>query len=84
MAKNADGESRKKREKIQARFWNQVGSAEHINVPKLEDAVRREFRTADGRFVQAQVRLMQTEGRVRVESKAKVWIKQPLHEKAMI
>ncbi len=77
MAKNADEEARRKREKIQARFWNQVGSAEHINVPKLEDAIRREFDTADDRLVRTQVRLMQTEGRVRVQNRVKVWIKQP-------
>jgi peptide subunit release factor 1 (eRF1) len=29
-----------KRQKIQESFWNQVGSAEHINLPKLEDAFK--------------------------------------------
>ncbi|MGA2386211.1 MAG: hypothetical protein ABSG33_06740 [Candidatus Bathyarchaeia archaeon] len=77
MVKDSDREGRNRREKIQTRFWNQVGLVEHINLPKLEDAVRKEFNTADDRFIQAQVRLMQTEGRVRVENKVKVWIKQP-------
>ena len=67
----------RKREKIQAHFWNQVGAVEHISVPMLEDAVRKEFRVSDDRFVQEQVRLMQTEARIRVESRVKVWIRQP-------
>jgi len=58
-------------------FWNQVGSLEHVNVPKLEDALKKEFNTNDLRLIQAQVRLMQTEGRVRVQDKVKVWIKRP-------
>ncbi len=77
MAKWLDGEAQKKREKIQAHFWKIVGSVEHINIPKLEDAVKKEFNTTDDRFVQMQIRLMQTESRVRVQSKVKVWIKQP-------
>jgi hypothetical protein len=77
MTKESYDQARSKRVKIQARFWSQVGTAEHINIPKLEDAVRREFCTADDRLVRAQVRLMQTEGRVRVEDKVKVWINQP-------
>ncbi|MGO8807196.1 MAG: hypothetical protein ACLQO7_11465 [Candidatus Bathyarchaeia archaeon] len=77
MTKDSDSEARKKRIKIQMKFWNQVGSAEHINVPKLEDAVRKEFCTTDDRIVQGQVRLMQTEARVRVQDKVKVWINQP-------
>lgn len=77
MAKDKDAEAQRRREKIQAQFWSQVGSAEHINVPKLEDAVRREFCTVDERFVQSQVRLMQSEGRVRVQEKSKVWVNQP-------
>jgi len=72
-----ESEARRKRQKIQESFWNQVGSAEHVNLPKLEDAIRREFNSKDDRFVQAQVMLMQTEGRVRVQNKVKVWIKQP-------
>ena len=75
MTSQSDGI--KKREKIQRRFWNIVGSAEHINVPKLEDAIKKEFNTYDDRVIQAQIKLMQTEGRVRVLNKVKVWIKQP-------
>lgn len=77
MAKHSDSEALKKREKIQNHFWNQVGSNEHISVPMLEDAVRKEFNYKDDRFIQAQISLMQTEARIRVESKVKVWIKQP-------
>jgi hypothetical protein len=66
-----------KRLKIQVRFWSQVGAVEHISVPKLEDAVKKEFNTSDSRLVQAQVELMQTEGRIRVQTRVKVWIKQP-------
>ena len=66
-----------KRLKIQRYFWNIVGSVEHINIPKLQDAIRKEFHTTDSRLVDAQVRLMQTEGKIRVEEKVKVWIKQP-------
>ena len=70
-------EAIRKREKIQRYFWNMVGSAEHINLPKLEDALRKEFNTADDRVVQLQIRLMQTEARIKIQNKAKVWIKQP-------
>lgn len=77
MVKDADREAQKKRSKIQLYFWNQVGGVEHINLPKLEDAVRKEFNTADDRFIEAQIRLMQTEGKIKVQSNVKVWIKQP-------
>jgi hypothetical protein len=77
MAKHLDVESLTKREKIQNHFWNQVGSVEHISIPKLEDAVKKEFNCKDDRFIQAQINLMQTEARIRVESRVKVWIKQP-------
>ncbi len=77
MAKDSDREFRKKREKVQRHFWNIVGAVEHVNMPKLEDAVRKEFNSTDDRFVQAQIRLMQTEARIRVESRVKVWIKEP-------
>jgi hypothetical protein len=77
MVKLSDSEALKKREKIQRHFWNIVGSVEHINIPKLEDAVRKEFRTQEDRFIQKQINLMQTEGRICVENKVKVWIKQP-------
>lgn len=77
MTKESDIEARKKRIKIQAKFWSQVGAAEHINLPKLQDALRKEFSISDNRFIEAQVQLMQTEGRIRVQDKVKVWIKQP-------
>jgi hypothetical protein len=73
----SEKEALKKREKIQNRFWNQVGSVEHISLPKLEDAIRKEFNCKDDRFIQAQIKLMQTEVRIRVQSNVKVWIKQP-------
>ena len=77
MAKCSETEAQKKREKIQAHFWNIVGAAEHINIPKLEDAIKKEFNTSDDRFVQAQIKLMQTESKVRVQDRIKVWIKHP-------
>ena len=70
-------QDQKKRECVQMKFWNIVGVAEHINIPKLEDALRKEFRSIDDRLIQSQIRLMQTEGRIRVQSNVKVWIKQP-------
>ena len=77
MAKRSDVESLKKREKIQQHFWNQVGSKEHISLPMLEDAIKKEFNYKDNRVIQAQLNLMQTEARIRVESRVKIWIKQP-------
>ena len=77
MTAYSEKEAFKKREKIQNRFWNQVGSVEHISLPKLEDAIRKEFKCNDDRFIQAQIKLMQTEARIRVQSRVKVWIKQP-------
>ena len=77
MAKHSDREALKKREKIQVHFWNQVGSEEHISLPMLEDAIRREFNYKNDRFIQEQIKLMQTEAKIRVESRVKVWIKQP-------
>ncbi len=77
MSTHSEIEALKKREKIQSHFWNQVGSVEHISLPKLEDAIRKEFDCKDDRFIQAQIRLMQTEARIRVQSRVKVWIKQP-------
>ena len=77
MAKVSDIDVQKKRQKIQSHFWGIVGYVEHINVPKLEDAIRKEFHTNDDRLIQAQIRLMQTEGRIRVQNNVKVWIKQP-------
>jgi hypothetical protein len=78
MPKTPDLEAQKKREKVQAYFWNIVGSVEHINIPKLEDALRKEFSSNDDRVIQAQIGLMQTEGRIKVQNNVKVWIKQPL------
>ena len=77
MAKLSDKEALKRREKIQRHFWDIVGAVEHINIPKLEDAIRKEFRCTEDRFIQEQVNLMQTEARIRVENRVKVWIKQP-------
>ena len=72
MVKTSEAEDVKKREKIQDRFWNEVGCVEHISLPKLEDAVRKEFRHKDERSIQAQIELMQTEARIGIESKVKV------------
>lgn len=76
MTKNTK-EDLKKREKIQEYFWNEVGSVEHTSLPKLKNAIEREFKCKDDRFVLGQIKLMQTEARVRIESKVKVWIKKP-------
>ncbi len=77
MAKHSEVASLRKREKIQRHFWNQVGSTEHISLPMLEDAIKKAFNCRDDRFVQSEINLMQTEARIRVESRVKVWIKQP-------
>ncbi len=77
MPKTPDLDGQKKRAKVQLYFWDIVGSDEHINVPKLEDALKKQFQTNDGRVIGAQIRLMQTEGRIRVQANNKVWIKQP-------
>jgi hypothetical protein len=77
MAKHSNSESLKKREKIQNHFWCQVGSDEHISLPMLEDDIKKEFNCEDDRSIQSQISLMQTEARIRVESKVKVWIRQP-------
>jgi hypothetical protein len=76
MTKRSEHE-RKIRARIQGYFWDEVGAVEHISIPELENAVRREFKLEDGRRVKAQISLMQTEGRIRVESRVKVWIKPP-------
>jgi hypothetical protein len=75
--KDKELQAQKKRECVQMKFWNIVGVAEHINIPKLEDALRKEFNSTDDRLIQSQIRLMQTERRIRVQSNVKVWIKQP-------
>ena len=77
MTKHSEPEDIKKREKIQNHFWKEVGDVEHISLPKLKNAVRKEFNYKDDRSVQAQIDLMQTEQRIRIESRIKVWIKQP-------
>ena len=77
MTKCSNIKAQKKREKIQVNLWNIVGAVEHINLPKLEDAVKKEFNCTDDRFVKAQIELMQTESRIIVQSKVKVWIRQP-------
>lgn len=77
MTKAFNLESPKKREKVQRHFWDIVGAFEHINIPKLEDTLRKEFCSNDDRFIQAQIRLMQMEKRIKVQSNVKVWIKQP-------
>ena len=76
-ATNLEKEACKKREKIQVHFWNQVGSFEHISLPKLEAEIRKEFNCSEDRFIQSQIKLMQTEARIKVQSRVKVWIKQP-------
>ena len=77
MAKRAKPEEFKKREKIQSHFWNEVGAVEHISLPKLEDTVRKEFKLEDDRLVQKQIDFMLSEKRISIESRVKVWIRQP-------
>jgi hypothetical protein len=77
MTKSSEPEDLKKRERIQKHFWNEVGSVEHISLPKVKNTVRKEFNYENDRSVQAQIELMQTEARIRIESKVKVWIKPP-------
>jgi hypothetical protein len=77
MTKVSKREDLKKREKIQQHFWNEVGAVEHISLPKLKNAVEKEFKCKDDRFIQSQIELMQTEARIRIESRVKVWIKKP-------
>jgi hypothetical protein len=77
MAKASDKDNQQKRRNVQVHFWNIVGAVEHISLPKLEDAVKKEFNCNDDRFVQAQIKLMQTESKIRVQTRVKVWINQP-------
>jgi hypothetical protein len=70
-------EDLKRRERLQNYFWNEVGAVEHISLPRLKAAIKREFGIKDNRFVQGQIELMQTESRIRIESNVKVWIKPP-------
>jgi len=76
MTKKSSDKARK-RKAIQTVFWSQVGAAEHINMPKLEAAIKKEFRTDNGRRIKEQVHLMQTEGRIRIQNKSKVWVRAP-------
>lgn len=78
MTKHSELDDLKKREKIQRFFWNEVGAVEHISLPKLKNVVKKEFKRKNDRFVRAQIELMQTEARIRIESRVKVWIKPPL------
>ena len=82
MTRHAEPDDLKKREKIQRQFWNEIGSVEHTSMPKLKNAIEREFNRKDDRFVLAQIKLMQTEGRIRIESRVKVWIKKPYNRDA--
>ncbi len=77
MSSSRNRKALKKREKIQLHFWNQVGSDEHISLPMLENEIIKEFNCKDDRFVHDQINLMQFEARIRLESRVKVWIKQP-------
>jgi len=77
MVKFSEKDARQKRRNVQIYFWNIVGVVEHISLPKLEDAVKKEFNCIDDRFVQAQIKLMQTEAMIRVQSRVKVWINKP-------
>jgi hypothetical protein len=77
MSMHSEVEALKKREKIQRRFWNEVGAVEHISLPKLKNTIQREFKRKNDRFVLEQVKLMQTEARIRIVSNVKVWIKKP-------
>ena len=69
MTKHSELEDLKKRKKIHNHFWNEIGANEHISLPKLKDAVKKEFNLKDDRSAQAQIELMQTEQRIRVESR---------------
>jgi hypothetical protein len=77
MAKDPEKDNKQKRRNVQVYFWNIVGVVEHISLPKLKDAIKKEFKCNDERFVQAQLTLMQTESLIKVQNKVKVWINQP-------
>ena len=77
MTEHSNLEDQKKRAKIQNHFWNEVGAVEHISLPKLKNALRKEFNYKDDRSIQSQINLMQTEARIRIESRVKVWIRKP-------
>jgi len=67
----------KKRELIQNYFWGIIGAEEHTSLPKLKNAIIREFKNCDDGFVQSQINLMQTESRIKMDSRVEVWIKKP-------
>jgi len=77
LTRHLELEFLKKRKKIQNHFWDIVGAEEHTSLPKLKHAIIKEFKNDDDRFVQSQIRLMQTEARLKIESRVKVWIKKP-------
>jgi len=70
-----DLEGQKKRQRVKVYFWKSMGAVERINIPKLEDALRKQFPDAENRFVQSQVALMQTDNKIKVQDNVKVWIK---------
>jgi hypothetical protein len=77
MTKRVKPEELHKRDRIQRHFWKEVGAIEHVSLPRLKNAIKREFKYADDRLIQAQIDLMQTEKRIKIESRVKVWIKEP-------
>ena len=77
MAKTSDKDNQQKRRNIQVYFWNIVGAVEHISLPKLKDAIKKEFKRSDERFIQAQLTFMQTESMIKIQNRVKVWINQP-------
>jgi hypothetical protein len=77
MTKHTKPEDQKKRDRIQRHFWNEVGAVEHISLPKLKNTVAKEFKCKDDRVIQTQIGLMQTEARIKIESRVKVWINKP-------
>jgi len=77
LTRHLELEFLKKRKKIQNYFWDIVGAEEHTSLPKLKHAIIKEFNNDDDRFVQSQIRLMQTEARIKIESRVKVWIRKP-------
>lgn len=77
MTKRLKPKGLQKRDKIQRQFWKEVGAVEHISLPRLKNAIKREFKYREDRLIQAQIDLMQTEKRIKIESRVKVWIKEP-------
>jgi hypothetical protein len=43
MSKKLELDAKRKRQNVQLYFWNVVGAVEHISLPKLEDALKKEF-----------------------------------------